>query len=101
MGIPLRTIEEPKHFRDSAVGDMWRTPEHDLGGREAWAIHLPDNPSGGSDEWPNVFVTTLGYPDKMWDVSGQAPNITISPSIFCDAPTGWHGFVRNGEIVDA
>ena len=33
-----------------------------------------------------------------WDVSGEFPNLTLSPSV--DAGC-WHGFVREGEVTSA
>lgn len=62
-------------------------------GIESWLIVLPDK---------GTWITSQkasggGY----WTVTGIAPNITASPSVFHNAPTGWHGWVRNGELVDA
>jgi hypothetical protein len=60
---------------------------------ESWIVALPD---GG--EWITTQKATGG---GYWEVSGTAPMITVSPSIFHNAPHGWHGFIRNGELVDA
>lgn len=34
-----------------------------------------------------------------WEVSGEAPNITVSPSI--NIVNLWHGWLRNGELTEA
>ena len=60
---------------------------------EAWLIALPD---GG--EWITTQRATDG---GHWVVTGTPPDITASPSIFHNAPTGWHGWVRGGELVPA
>jgi hypothetical protein len=60
---------------------------------ESWLISLPD---GG--EWITTQKATDG---GHWIVTGTPPVITASPSIFHNAPSGWHGFVRDGELVDA
>lgn len=60
---------------------------------ESWLIALPD---GG--EWiTSQRASGGGY----WTVTGTPPKITASPSVFHNAPTGWHGFVRDGELVPA
>jgi hypothetical protein len=38
-----------------------------------------------------------------WTVTGEAPNITVSPSINCNAfdrLRGYHGFLRDGVFTD-
>jgi hypothetical protein len=60
---------------------------------ESWLVSLPD---GG--EWITTQQATGG---GYWEVTGTAPLITVSPSIFHNAPTGWHGFIRDGELVNA
>src|SRR5580698_5580790 len=60
---------------------------------ESWLISLPD---GG--EWITTQQATGG---GYWEVSGTPPAITVSPSIWHNSPTGWHGWIRGGELVDA
>ena len=60
---------------------------------ESWLISLPD---GG--EWITTRKATDG---GYWTVTGTPPGITASPSIWHNKPKGWHGFVRNGELVSA
>jgi antirestriction protein len=37
-----------------------------------------------------------------WTVIGEAPNITVSPSInhWAGHDKGWHGYLRDGELTD-
>jgi hypothetical protein len=37
-----------------------------------------------------------------WTVTGEAPSITVSPSINCwpGDPHGWHGFLQSGVLTD-
>lgn len=60
---------------------------------ESWLIALPD---GG--EWITTQSATGG---GHWDVTGTPPLITAHPSIWHNQPVGWHGWVRDGELVDA
>lgn len=69
-----------------------RHPQADAG-LEAWMVALPD---GG--EWTTTQEATGG---GFWTVTGTVPKITVTPSIFHNAPTGWHGFITNGELVGA
>jgi hypothetical protein len=58
---------------------------------ESWLIALPD---GG--DWITTQKATGG---GHWTVTGTAPNITATPSVWHNAPNGWHGWIRNGELV--
>lgn len=60
---------------------------------ESWCIALPD---GG--EW---ITSQRAKGGGYWTVTGTAPNLTASPSIWHNSPTGWHGWVQNGELVTA
>lgn len=60
---------------------------------ESWLVALPD---GG--EW---ITTQQAAGGGYWTVTGTPPRITASPSIFHNAPTGWHGWIRDGELVNA
>jgi hypothetical protein len=109
-GIPLRIIGRPESGRLDRVfaggyaltvhtlraGDMWHEPDLDEDGRECWAIVLPNG---------RVWRTTdLGSdsPHPPWDVTGEPPAITVSPSINDESPRGgWHGFIRAGGLVPA
>lgn len=81
-------------------GDMWREPEHDMTGqpmvRECWAIVLPNG---------RVWRTTdpaSDPPHPLWDVTGQPPGITVSPSINDTSPRGgWHGWIQDGKLRNA
>ena len=103
MGIPLRVIDPPEDIFAVQVGDMWRKPELDVPDREAWYVVLP---SRTGRNWPNLWYTTetaLGQDHPMWDVSGTPPKITVSPSIKIMSHDGdeWHGYIRDGELVEA
>jgi hypothetical protein len=60
---------------------------------ESWLVVLPD---GGT--W---ITTQQASGGGYWAVAGTPPRITASPSIFHNAPHGWHGWIRDGELVDA
>jgi Family of unknown function (DUF6527) len=81
-------------------GTMWRVPwadkqhsVHHLQHVESWCAVLPD---GGT--WiTSQDASGGGY----WTVNGTPPAIDVSPSIWHSRPDGWHGWIRNGELVDA
>lgn len=60
---------------------------------ESWLISLPD---GG--EW---ITTQRASGGGHWTVTGTPPNLTVTPSIWHAAPTGWHGWIRDGHLVPA
>ena len=100
MGVPLRVIPKPPAaYRECdppvVPGDMWREPEMDTDGIEAWLVMLPNG---------TVWYTTerASGSGTRWDVTGTAPAITVSPSIWDKSPGNeWHGWIRAGELVDA
>jgi hypothetical protein len=68
-------------------GDMWR--DHDC-----WAIVLPNR-----TVWYSGIASASG---AFWTVTGEAPNLTVQPSINdTDPERPWHGWVRGGFLVDA
>lgn len=75
-------------IRDLAAGAMFRS-EYD--GREGWMIVLP-----GSAIWHTEMRTADGQP---WEVTGEAPKLTVTPSI--NVVGVWHGWIRDGVLVDA
>lgn len=62
-------------------------------GIESWLISLPD---GG--EWITSQRSTSG---GWWTITGTPPTITVSPSIWHNSPAGWHGWIRDGELLGA
>jgi hypothetical protein len=82
--------------KDLPTGAMWRCQCH--AGR-GWSIALPHrNPD---PDWARFWCTLDGTDQgKGWEVYGEAPNLTVSPSINCLEPGGWHGHIVNGEITD-
>lgn len=58
---------------------------------KAWALMLP-----GGIEWL-IYSYSSDKPPRKWDVQGELPNITVSPSI---NQTGvYHGHVKNGVVT--
>lgn len=93
MRIPLCIVEPYPEVEEP--GMMWRDPTADVPGRENWYIVLPEG------YWWHTTAGGWKSGEKPcgWEVSGIPPNITVTPSIFCDPPNGWHGWITNGEIV--
>lgn len=60
---------------------------------DAWIVALLD---GG--EWVTSQAASGG---GYWTVEGTPPDITVAPSIWHNQPSGWHGFIRAGELVNA
>lgn len=84
-------------LRHVPPGTMWRIPwadkhysAHHPQHIESWCVALPD---GG--QWITSQVASGG---GYWTIEGVPPAITVSPSIWCSPPDGWHGFIRNGEM---
>lgn len=53
-------------------------------------------------DWFCVDAHQYQDPDHGWTVTGQAPAITVTPSIHVkndDDSTRWHGFLTNGVLL--
>jgi Family of unknown function (DUF6527) len=110
-GIPLRIVGEPPQG-DREPGLMWRYPAGDEAGRECWWIILPNTRNDRAGiSWRTTDRASLP-PHEMWDVTGTAPALTVHPSIDVEywRPVDgqmvrdgsyWHGWIRNGELVNA
>lgn len=91
------------HTNEIPVGAMWPCDCH---GQKGWLIRIP-----GEHVWAdghvfvNMWCTLSRNMDQqlLWDVQGEAPMITVSPSIHCSPgdgpPREWHGHIINGEIT--
>jgi hypothetical protein len=73
---------------------MWREPDLDNDHGECWAIVLPNR-----TVWYSTVSASGG---AYWTVTGDAPRITVHPSIDDRDPAWpWHGWIRNGEMRPA
>lgn len=106
MPWPCRLIEEPKTPEAWAAvrpGDMWLQKDRDRQDpqlSESYRRHraalrppavvcLPGNVR---------FCVDADYGVGGWDVRGEPPRLTVSPSI--DAQGIYHGFLRGGILTD-
>ncbi len=71
---------------DLQPGDMWWMT---IDGDRVLMVQIPGDEC---NTWYNQ--------DNRWTVTGEPPNITVSPSIyFPHEPGGWHGWLRDGVLV--
>ncbi|MGA9860062.1 MAG: hypothetical protein WBQ18_19510 [Solirubrobacteraceae bacterium] len=76
-------------------GTMYRDPKQDRDGREAWVVVLPNGHRWATTEKASGSDDLFG-----WEVSGEPPRITVTPSINDQWPGNpWHGHITNGEFV--
>ena len=106
MTTRLYIIDAPESEPNHAMmmdkpGAMWR-----------WPRPGPRRPRGVGDHPPNragIWWTTYLAYDKdsgestgrMWEVTGDPPNITVRPSINAgdgESPGNWHGFITDGVM---
>lgn len=87
-GPGVRDAESKEPPRRERVGVGFDCP---CGCRERVDILFATPPDGGAP-----------VSQHAWQNSGDSfENLTLAPSILCGTPCRWHGFVRNGEIVQA
>lgn len=82
---------------DKRAGAMWSVDAHwDNRALVHWFVRLP---SGGFFD-----IHSVSSSDRQpWNVSGEAPNFTVTPSINFhpeDRKRGWHGYITNGILSD-
>lgn len=110
----LKIVDDPAFGAEP--GTMWRYPDGDTENRECWWIVLPNTkPRAAGYASEIVWLTTSrssNPPHEMWKVSGIPPAITVSPSIDVECwvtkdgqtvreGSYWHGWIRDGMLVDA
>ena len=110
-GIPLRVVGAfPPGDREP--GMMWRYPSGDLPGRESWWIVLPNARDRDVEVSWRTTDRAASPPHGMWDVTGTPPLITVNPSVdveYWRTENGqpvrdgsyWHGWIRDGVLVEA
>lgn len=93
-GIPLRIVDPDDTSRRLEPGDMWHDRDHDAAHGACWTIVLPNR---------GVWYSCLGnLSGPLWTVTGEAPNLTVHPSIDDrDERAPWHGWIRNGVLEAA
>lgn len=96
--IPLIILQDKPPYGQRVPGEMWRVPSGDIQGRECWWIVLPNlKPLGPGYASEITWRTTdraSSPPHELWEVTGEPPLITVSPSIDVEC---W--VVRNGVSV--
>lgn len=120
MPFPCRLVDIAE-MRSKGIevqaGDMWFAP---------WYVEGKERPFIISDEYyrdwygkraplvvvlPNgdrwmmdtKFGDGEGFKKNGWVITGEAPNVTASPSINCicsDHKRGYHGWLQNGVLSD-
>lgn len=108
MPWPIRILDKKPPWDDVKVGDAWWLSPDD----EAW----PTAVGTKHRHLTKVLWVALPYRDGHypfcvhspstregpdgagWDVTGEAPNITVNPSI--NIIGSYHGWIRNGVITD-
>ena len=97
MSTPLRIVErmDNQSGYDYEPGDMfpcWNAEgSHDVEGRgPCWVVRLP----GGGYLWHTNMAASDG---TYWTVTGDAPAITVKPSINV-GPEIWHGWITDGAL---
>lgn len=85
---------------DGAPGAMIRASWRDLPHRPpAWIVFLPNGTWWCTNDRAAADGNQAG---PYWDISGEAPDITVNPSIDDRSPARpWHGWLRRGQMIDA
>lgn len=104
MNIKCRLIEEPENYSSAQPGDMWYI-DREL---DQLSLFYRDNNMHRKPIMvmlPNrdfFCVDSPCYSQEKgsyggWSVTGEAPNITVSPSI--NMVGRWHGFLTAGILM--
>ena len=92
---------------------MNRDPKKRTGLKASIVAEHPEEPAHGVIYRMDSEMIALGCPgcghvsgmrvgnpkpphSPSWEMSGEMPTITLSPSINCVGCCGWHGWLRNG-----
>lgn len=89
--------------------DPWANPEKRLKvnpgemfyHKNVLYVLFPQNDGGTSSNYFRPFETRDSTTQNLWSVTGEAPNITVHPSVnYGDPPIpyGFHGWLQEGVI---
>jgi hypothetical protein len=102
VSATLHIVEAPADFNQGSMADdpgaMWRQPDLDRDAREAWVIVLPNR----AGIWWTTYLADGPEGGRMWNVTGEPPSITVTPSINAGdgpGPHNWHGHITNGVMT--
>lgn len=117
MPWQLRLIERPKDGPCPQIGDCWYNPamigeykefywrylsrqykEAWFGKRPPIIVQLPSGQMGFGFCIDEGARNNGVWSTEGWTVTGELPNITVSPSINCIG--AYHGFIQNGTLTD-
>ena len=90
MSVRCFMVEDYAHSQQP--GSMWW--EEGVAGKRWLHVRTPDGHA--------VNLTDAG--ERAWTLSGDPPNVTLTGSLLNLDEAGrqtWHGWLRNGELVDA
>lgn len=104
----MRLIElEPTFIRFEGLDSFWRDVEFSVADGISFLCPLCYVANNGIVGTHSIIVLfTRCNPAIMptwhrWDMNGSKfDDLTISPSIRITVGCNWHGFIRNGEIVN-
>lgn len=109
MPWSIRVLEKKPLWDDVKIGDAWWLSPDDA----AWPTPVGTKhrhltrvlwvalPAANGEHHPFCVhspATSEGSHGAGWDVSGEAPKITVSPSI--NIVGSYHGWIRDGVISD-
>lgn len=102
--MPWKCRLVASHEDAKNIGDMWmvdaKTDDH---AKVHWLVIIPNG---------EIFDLQMKSADgTYWNVTGDAPNFTVTPSVNDKHPViaegnpwwavkGWHGYITNGVISD-
>ncbi len=98
--VRLRLVAEaPPDLDDWEPGMVWplMVGDGEAEGHAGYSVVLCRHTDAAGKEWPVVWHTKTPGAGPQWDVTGEPPNITVSPSI--NVIGIWHGWIRDGVLV--
>lgn len=99
MPIKCRLLDKEPDWNEEKPGDMFYITMIDSEGTESQEL-VVILPNGG--RFYIIRAATKGDGTGVWEISGEPPNLTVTPSI--DSYHGphrrWHGYLKNGILSD-
>jgi hypothetical protein len=65
------------------------------------AVRVPMFPGGkGTTNWIIDGPSSEDKTRNGWDRKGTPPDIDVYPSVWINKPSGWHGWLKDGHLVE-
>ena len=104
MNISMRKVasyDEIDEAQEAGERGVFMWSDREGQRRGGLIVTLPAGPGAVIAHLPVRMTGEAAAAPVSWEWDGNEDAPTLSPSVWHDKPSGWHGWIRGGELVSA